>query len=125
MRDAVLLDIAVKRPNTRQALGETAGLAPKTFARAVDDLLRAVATAEQQKSDYEPPQRPGETQKATVKKMQKVVSDTAAALDLAAEIIAPRKELSAAMLGDRDLRVFRGWRRKQIGERLLEILQDA
>lgn len=122
MRDAVLLEIATKRPDSRAALGAIAGLASRTYARAADELLRAVSRAQNEKTDYVPPPRPSESQKATLRSMQKLVADTAAALDIAAEVIAPRKELSAAMLGDRDLRVFRGWRREQIGERLLGVL---
>ena len=45
-------------------------------------------------------------------------------LGLAAELIAPKKDLSAALLGDRNLRVFRGWRRDHIGLRLLEMLEN-
>jgi ribonuclease D len=38
------------------------------------------------------------------------------------EVIASRKELSAALSGGRSLRLFRGWRRELIGEDLLRIL---
>ena len=44
-------------------------------------------------------------------------------LGIAAEVLAPRKDLSAAMLGERDLRIFRGWRRDRFGDSLLELLQ--
>ena len=57
--------------------------------------------------------------------MQKQVSDAAEKLGLATELIAPKKELSLALLGDRDLRIFRGWRRKQVGEQLLNLLADC
>lgn len=125
MRDAVLLDIAVNRPRSRDELGNTRGLAPKTLARAGDELLRTLAKAQNAQSDYEPPRMPTESQKATLKKMQNLVSETAENLGIASEVIAPKKELSAAMLGQRELRIFRGWRREQIGQRLLDILQDG
>ena len=122
MRDAVLLDIAVKRPDTMKKLAATPGLAARTAERAGDQLLRVLAEAENQQSDYEPPKKPNELQKAVLKKMQKQVSDTAEELGLATELIAPKKELSAALLGGRDLRIFRGWRLEHIGQQLLELL---
>lgn len=124
LRDNVLLDIAVNRPDNKQKLGDTPGLAERTTARAGDQLLRVLADAENEKSEYEPPQKPNERQKAILKKMQMLVSDTAEELGLATELIAPKKELSSALLGDRDLRMFRGWRREQVGERLLSLLED-
>ncbi len=125
IRDSVLLDIAVNRPDTRQKLGATPGLAARTAARAGDQLLGVLADAENEQSDYEPPQKPNEQQKAVLKKMQKEVSDTAAELGLATELIAPKKDLSSALLGSRSLRIFRGWRREQVGQRLLEMLEDG
>jgi ribonuclease D len=124
MRDSVLLDIAVSRPDTREKLEATPGLATRTAARAGDKLLRMLADAESEQSDYIPPQKPNERQKAVLKKMQKQVSDTAEELGLATELIAPKKELAAAMLGNRELRIFRGWRRELVGQSLLEMLED-
>jgi ribonuclease D len=55
--------------------------------------------------------------------MQATVAQCADDLGLSAEIIAPRKELSAVILnGKTDSRVFRGWRRELVGERLLALL---
>ena len=125
MRDPVLLDLAVKRPDSRNKLEATPGLAARTVARAGDQLLHILSEAENEQSDYEPPQRPNERQKAVLKRMQKQVSDTAEELGLATELIAPKKELSSAMLGNRELRIFRGWRREQVGERLLQMLEDG
>ena len=71
---------------------------------------------------YRPPTRPDEKQKAALREMQRLVARCADELDIAAEIIAPRKELAAAMLGSQDVRVLRGWRRDLVGERLLELL---
>lgn len=125
MRDAVLLDIAVTRPDTCKKLGAIPGLAPKTLARVGDDLLDALVAARGDRNDYEPPRRPSESQKALLKEMQQRVADTAEELGLATELIAPKKELSSVMLGNRDLRVFRGWRLELIGKQLLEILEDS
>ena len=122
MRDPVLLDIAVNRPDTRKKLDATPGLAERTASRAGDQLLEVLADAQKEQSDYEPPQKPNAQQKAVLKKMQSQVSDAAKKLGLATELIAPKKELSSALLGDRDLRIFSGWRHEQVGQRLLETL---
>ncbi len=124
MRDAVLLDIAVNRPDSKEKLRATPGFAHKTVARVGDELLRTLAAAEKERSDYEPPKKPNESQKALLKELQKQVSATAEELGLATELIAPKKELSSAMLGGRDMRIFRGWRLDCVGKRLLEILDD-
>ena len=57
--------------------------------------------------------------------MQCLVSDTAEELGLATELIAPQKDLSSAVLGQRELRIFRGWRSELLGQRLLEMLQHG
>jgi ribonuclease D len=55
--------------------------------------------------------------------MQSTVAECADDLGVAPEIVASKKELSAAILfGTRDSRVFSGWRKKQVGERLLQLL---
>jgi ribonuclease D len=55
--------------------------------------------------------------------MQSTVAECAGELGISPELLAPRKELFGAILYDqRDSRVFRGWRRELIGDRLLQLL---
>ena len=55
--------------------------------------------------------------------MQTIVAKCAQSLGVEAEIVASRKELSAVInSGQRDSRVFQGWRRELVGEQLLELL---
>lgn len=125
MRDSVLLDIAVTEPTTLAELGDIQDLAESTIRRAGKKLLEIIDSAIHDKSDYRPPARPGEREKSLLKKMQIVVSSAAESLGIATEILAPRKELSAAMHGERASRVFRGWRKEIIGQSLLEILENS
>ena len=125
MKDAVLLEIAARLPETRKALAATPGLSERTAARATDNLLGLIAQARERSSSYEPPRRPDERQKAVLKKLQASTAACASELGVAAETIAPKKELSEALAGRRDTRVFRGWRRGVIGERLLEMLDGG
>ena len=122
LRDAVLVEIAATAPDSERALAQIEGLPEKTRRRAGGTLLELVRTAQHDASGYRPPPRPDEKQKATLREMQRVVSARADDLGLATELVAPRKELAAAMLGDRDLRVFSGWRRAVVGETLLGLL---
>jgi len=125
MRDTVLLDLAVSQPDSLKKLKATPGLAERTAARAGDRLLSLLTEAATRQSDYEPPRKPDERQKALLAKIQRQVSEAAEELGLATELIAPRKDLACALLGERDLRIFRGWRRELIGQRLLELLENG
>jgi ribonuclease D len=125
LRDAVLLEIAQARPESSHALRAIPGLPDSTAARAGDELLSLIGAATNDPTDYKPPQRPDERQKALLKQMQKLVSECARELGVSAEIVAPRKELSSALTGTRDSRVFRGWRLGLAGERLLALLENA
>lgn len=124
LKDAALLEIAVAGPENEAALAQIAGLPPKTARRLGKALLAVLAGTRSGDDDYDPPARPDDQQKALLKEMQSHVSACAKRLDIVTEVIAPRKELSAALIGERNLRVFRGWRREVIGEKLLELLGD-
>ncbi len=123
MRDAVLLEIAAAGPEDQYSLAAIRGLAPRTLRRAANTLLEILAAARSDEIEYQPPQKPDDKQKAILKEMQSVVAACAEKLEIAAEIIAPKKELSASLQGDRQSRVFTGWRRELIGGHLLEMLE--
>ena len=122
LRDAVLLEIAVSRPTSMSALAATPGLAERTAQRSATQILSILDEAAADRVTYEPPSRPDERQKAVLKTMQALVAATAERLGLAAETIAPKRDLSAALAGDRQLRLFRGWRREIVGKQLLDML---
>ena len=122
IKDAVLLEIASTGPEDQESLAAIRGLAPRTLRRAANVLLQILAAARDDNVEYEPPPRLKEKYKAVLEDMQAAVSTCAEELGIAAEIIAPRKELAAALHSDRQSRVFTGWRREMVGGRLLEIL---
>ncbi len=124
LKDAVLLEIAAADPENQESLAAIPGLAPGTLRRAARTLLGILEDARDDDIEYEPPQKPDERQKEILKRMQAAVSACAEELKIAAEIVAPRKELSASLNGDRESRVFTGWRREIIGETLLEMLES-
>jgi ribonuclease D len=79
--------------------------------------------------DEEPSQdaRPTAEQKALIERLGKIVDARAAELGLSAEILAPRGELKALVLSARagtlrESHALTGWRREEIGTRLLEAI---
>lgn len=125
LRDQVLIELAARNPATSQALATIEGLPESTRRKSGDAILAALHEAGNDVHDYVPPERPDERQKKLLKRLQDVVAADARKLGLAAEIIAPKKELSAALQGSTDSRVFSGWRRALVGNRLLELLESA
>ena len=123
MRDPLLINMAIRAPDSKEILATIEGMPEKTMRRVGDTLLRVIADTTEDDGCYEPPARPNEGQKAALKKMQQYEASVADDLGLATELIAPKKELSAAMFGNRDLRVFSGWRRDVIGHELLALLE--
>ena len=123
LRDNALLEIALELPETMAALQRIDGLPGKLADRAGRKLLAIVAQSADDDHDYRPPAAPNDRQKKLLKTMQTAVANCARELGISPELIAPRKELSAAILmGTTDSRVFRGWRRELIGEQLLGLL---
>lgn len=124
LRDPVLIELAVRRPQDVASLKEIDGLQDRTVQRLGRTLLAVLESAGQH-DPFQPPLRPDESQKRLMKQAQKRIAKLADELGIAAEIIAPKKELSAAMQGERELRLFRGWRRGLVGEELLALFDDA
>ncbi len=128
LKDAVLTDIAVRLPANTAELERIEGLPPKIIKRAGDVLLAAVASARDQADVGAEPQRrrrggPDEEQKSVLLAMQARVAECANDLGVAAETIASKKELSAVILeGERNARVFTGWRKSLIGDQLARML---
>jgi len=123
VRDNVLLDIAYKLPDSEEALAAIDGIPPKLISRVGKQLTDAVVAAKADQSDYQPPSPPDEDQKILLKEMQSQVAECARNLDIAAETVASKRELSGVIVtGNTDTRVFNGWRRDLIGEQLLGLL---
>jgi ribonuclease D len=123
LRDNVLLDIAYQLPSNEKQLTDIEGMPPKVVGRAGQALIDAVAASRSDENGYQPPRPPDEAQKALLKEMQSQVADCAKDLDIAAETVASKRELSSVIIsGAHDSRVFTGWRRDLIGEALLELL---
>ena len=123
MRDNVLLDIAYRLPDSEATMADIQGVPSKLVKRVGRQLLELVAASASDSRDYSPPRPPDEGQKALLKEMQSRVAACAKDLDIAAETVASKRELSGVIIsGNRDSRVFNGWRAELIGNDLLDLL---
>jgi len=123
IRDSVLLDIAYNLPASEKQLATIDGMPLKVLSRVGKQLINAVGESRDDENAYQPPRPPDEAQKELLKEMQSQVADCAKDLDIAAETVASKRELSSVIIsGTRDSRVFQGWRKDLIGERLLQLL---
>ena len=123
IRDNVLLDIACRLPDSESAMADIRGVPPKLVKRVGQQLLELVAASAHDNRDYSPPRPPDEGQKALLKDMQSRVAACAKDLDIAAETLASKRELSGVVIsGNRNSRVFSGWRAELIGNDLLKLM---
>jgi ribonuclease D len=124
--DAAIFDLAYARPETLAGLSKLRSM-PQNFNEGFASSLLAVLLRESgsEPTDMAPSQdqRPTPEQKALVERLAKIVDTRAAELGISAEILAPRGELKAIAMGNRETLVQRStWRRAEIGERLLAAL---
>ena len=90
-----------------------------------DSLAASLAGALEESSgallDQQPIQdaRPTPEQKAVIERLGKIVDARAAELKVSAEILAPRGELKSLAMGAQETHALSGWRREEIGNRLL------
>lgn len=120
--DKSLLDIAMRRPRTESELAGCAEVAPGTARRQGEALLAELDAADREYSsgtDLRQESRPELVDPGQLKRIGQVVDDVAKSLGLAPEILATRKDITAAIRGEPGLRPLTGWRRTVIGEPLL------
>ena len=123
IRDNVLLDIAYNMPANEKQLSAIDGVPEKIVSRVGKQIVEAVGASKSDENNYQPPRPPDEAQKALLKDLQSQVAECAKDLDIAAETVASKRELSSVIVsGNRDTRVFTGWRQELIGDQLLKLL---
>jgi ribonuclease D len=66
--------------------------------------------------------RPTPEQKAVIERLGKIVDLRALQLQISAEVLAPRAEIKALAMGNRESHALTGWRREEIGTRLLDAI---
>jgi ribonuclease D len=125
LSDAAIFKLAEANPRTRAALGSVPELPQPMNDAIADSLLDALRESPRaEATDLEPSQetRPTPEQKAVIERLARLVDARAAELGVHAEILAPRGEIKALAMGERDAQSLLGWRREVIGEKLLEAI---
>ena len=132
LSDAVLVEIAKRRPTTTSTLEQIRGVAQSSIRRRGAEVLKAVqAGAERPHEPLEPQLRsgaPDPTDAPLVALAEALVRARAREADLAYELIAARADLQAivgalrAGGAEADVRTLQGWRRELVGAELLELL---
>ena len=122
LSDAAIFAIAQANPHTCAALEQVQPLNEKLASSLLDALRIGTSSGP---IDTEPSQdaRPTPEQKALIERLNKTVDARAAELQVSAEVLAPRGELKALAMGNRASHALAGWRREEIGTRLLAILE--
>jgi ribonuclease D len=123
--DAAIFSVAEAGPNNRAALDAALSLPRPLNDALAESLLAALregpgAVGE----DSEPARdsRPTPEQKAVIDRLARLVDARAQDLGVSAEILAPRGEIKALAMGARNTQALSGWRRGEIGDRLLTAL---
>jgi ribonuclease D len=126
--DAAIFDVAHANPTSARALRAVRSLpanANDGFAASLLEVLAAESRSEPSDASPEVEQRPTPEQKALVLRLSAIVDARAAELGVSAEVLAPRGELKALAMGKLGVHAESGWRRAEIGERLLAALARA
>jgi ribonuclease D len=121
LADAAIFSIAHAAPADTHGLEAVQPLNER-FAAGVLEALREAAAAPLEDTEPSQDTRPTPEQKALIERLNKLVDGRAAELQISAEVLAPRGELKALALGKRDLPALAGWRREEVGTRLLNAL---
>jgi ribonuclease D len=124
LSDAAIFSIAEANPASAAELDAVQPLNEKLAGTLLSALNSSSGTA---LTDLEPEQdsRPTLAQKALLERLIQTVDARAAELQVSAEVLAPRGELKALAMGKRDSHALTGWRRQEIGTRLLALIEGG
>ncbi|HEX4152996.1 MAG TPA: ribonuclease D [Steroidobacteraceae bacterium] len=126
LADAAIFSIAAAGPANREELDAALRLdkpMKESLAESLLEALRESAGAAPEDPEPHRDLRPTPEQKALMERLARIVDGRAQELGVSAEILAPRGELKALAMGARNVQSLSGWRRGEIGERLLAALQ--
>jgi ribonuclease D len=124
LTDQQLLNIAREAPASSAELATVPEVPEKLARRRAPQILQALERASADELQQLPASvmRLSNPQKALAKRMMDKVRECAQANQLAASILATRKDVDALIRGDRELPLLHGWRHELIGRHLLEMM---
>jgi len=123
LTDEAIYAVATMAPRTIGDLEAVRALPPAVVRKRGEELLAMVTTAFETAGATgieATGRRPTPQENALVSKLQQIVRNEAAALEVSPEVIATRRDIEALVFEDRgESAVLRGWRRSVVGEKLL------
>ncbi len=127
--DEVLIALARSRPRTLEALRGIEGLSAAERKRSGTELLRRISAGLASRPEPADRIERGGRSRGTVDALKAMVVERAAALGVPTELLAQRRLLEELVQAERGGAAdplpaeLRGWRRQQIGERLVHALR--
>lgn len=126
LTDKALLAIAAADPRDETALKNLPDLPPAVIRKQgkviFQELRQANGDVEGGRVDFRQVIKPGPPDAKALKNLSDVVGGKAHELNISAELLTTKRDLTALLRGDRDIKVLRGWRLEVIGEPLLKIM---
>jgi ribonuclease D len=125
LADEALFRTAESLPATPAALAAALSSRRPMSEALAESLLEELRDSASAAMDSVPAPdlRPTPEQRALADRLAVAVDAHAAELGISPEILATRGELKALAVGDRDVAALKGWRRAEIGEQLLALLE--
>jgi ribonuclease D len=124
--DKGLLELASMNPGDEDSVHRAreipAAIARKNARQLVDVIASANALFAANPEGFVQQIRTRDTDNALIKKLLKIVRARATELNIAAEVLASKREITALLQGTGESRVLTGWRRPVIGDALLAAL---
>jgi ribonuclease D len=138
LSDAVLVEIAKRRPTTAERLHDIRGAGQSGVRRRTEDVLKAVRRgAERPHEPLQEGARARPPDPPLIALAEALVRARAREADLAYELVASRADLQAIVTawrggvdrddgsGEADVRTLKGWRRELVGGELLKLLEGV
>lgn len=123
LSDKALLDISLRDPADAEQVARCEDVPPAVARRRSQEILAELAEAATELAngtELKQEARPDLVEPAAIKHLSKLVEKIGTGLGIAPEILATRKDMTALLRGERDLRPLCGWRREVVGLPLLE-----
>ncbi|MCX4190364.1 ribonuclease D [Methylophaga sp. OBS3] len=126
LKDDVMLDLARFAPDSKNQLAKIRGLEPRDIERNGSDIIEVISRAQ----EIPEAQWPKLIKPVPLTNQQEALLDALMALlrkycdeeSITPVAVATRKDIEHLVRGERDISLLKGWRKKIVGQKLLDFL---